>query len=49
MKKWRRRYQYICIECKKQRFTLNWERKVNRLCTICEKNKVNENQQSLFN
>jgi len=48
MKKWRRRYQYICEKCKKVRFTLNWNRKENQMCTICQKSEVPDNQQSLF-
>lgn len=48
MKKWRRRYQYKCKTCGKQRFTLNWNRKIDEECTICQRNKPNENQRSLF-
>lgn len=45
---WRRRYNYVCTQCKRKRTTTEYERMVAALCTVCEPQPVSKDQASLF-
>lgn len=48
IRKWRRRYQYLCAGCGKIRFTLRYKRQIGEKCTLCAKTDKNSPQASLF-